>query len=105
GVAWQTYVGVPSFGSGACDLARTSTSVQPAPDVARAPWLDPSIPLAPLPDELPIGFSHASFQKIRHPAWHPPCAAPSQRVFKWTARSTRRPRAGLIVSQVLCARL
>ncbi len=58
------------------------------------------------PDELQlIGFSHASFQKIMHPAWHPPCACPSQRVSRWTAALTRRPRTGKTVSQVLCARL
>jgi len=59
-----------------------------------------------VPREASILGNHAQRrQKIKHPAWHPPWANPSQRVSKWIARSTLRPRIENTVSHVLWARL
>src|ERR1035437_4602309 len=103
-VAWQTYTGAPPFGSGIRARAQTSDSFAPT-DWAAESLDSVSTRKRALSGELLLGFSHSSFQKIKQPAWHPPCACPSQRVSRWTARSTRRPRVGKTVSHVLCARL
>src|ERR1700740_3170515 len=106
-VAWQLYVGTSGSESTVCERASTIASVQPGPPAAsvqrfsgcRAPEAACSGAF------LLTGLSHASFQKIKQPAWHPPCAEPSQRVSRCTASATLRPRTGKTVSQVLCARL
>src|SRR4051794_13034096 len=55
---------------------------------------------------LPIGLSHSSFQKIRHPASQPSWAAPLQRMFdRCTVLAILRPPMPSAGSQVLCARL
>src|ERR1700678_3668805 len=106
-VAWQLYVGTSGSESVVCVRASTTASVQPAPPaVPEERFSGRKPPEAACSGEfLLTGLSHASFQKIRQPAWHPPCAEPSQRVSRWTASATRRPRTGKTVSQVLCARL
>src|ERR1700683_3410589 len=104
-VAWQLYRGAPS----GCLLlkarARTVDSKQGSAEEVSWSCLG-VLSVSERPDEFPsTGLSQASFQKIMQPAWHPPCALPSHRVSRWTARSTRRPRTGKTVSQVLWALL
>src|SRR5215813_3419473 len=100
------YAGTLLCESDTCARAQTLDSVHPASNAALTSPEYASTRGVESSDALRLmGFSHASFQKIRHPAWHPPCACPSQRVWRWTARATRRPRVGKTVSQVLCARL